>query len=141
VTIPAGSSSASFFYGDTKAGTATITAASPGLTGPVPVTATITAAAAGKLTFDVIAAIVPKNTPITPSVAVRVLDAFGNPTDSPGQVTLYSNCSTKGTVIRALSAGAATFPDLEITGKAAGCTLTASSGTLPTTTSTAFDAI
>ncbi|WP_461187513.1 hypothetical protein [Arthrobacter sp. Z4-13] len=138
VTISAGSSSASFFYGDTKAGTATITAATPGLTAPVPVTATITAAAAGKLKFDAIAAVVPKNTPITPSVTVRVLDAFGNPTDSPGQVTLHSNCSTKGMLIRALSAGAATFPDLEITGKATGCTLTASSGTLAGEPSNSF---
>ncbi|MDQ0868361.1 hypothetical protein QFZ70_000834 [Arthrobacter sp. V1I9] len=140
VTIPAGSSSASFFYGDTKAGTATITAASPGLTAAVPVTATITAAAAGKLKFDAIAAVVIKNTPITPPVTVRVLDAFGNLTDSPGQVTLQSNCTLKGTLIRALSAGAASFPDLEIAGKATGCTLTASSGTLTGEPSNSFSA-
>jgi hypothetical protein len=41
VTIPAGSSSASFFYGDTKAGTPTVTAASTGFT-PGTQTETIT---------------------------------------------------------------------------------------------------
>lgn len=74
------------------------------------------------------------------SVTVRVLDAFGNPTDSPGQVTLQSNCTLKGTLIRALSAGAVSFPDLEIAGKATGCTLTASSGTLTGEPSNSFSA-
>ncbi|MCQ6271202.1 hypothetical protein M8J71_11995 [Pseudarthrobacter sp. R1] len=140
VTIPAGSSSASFFYGDTKAGTATITAASQGLAAPAPVTATITAAAAGRLKFDAIPAVVLKNTPITPPVSVHVLDAFGNPVDNSAQVMLQSNCTIKGTLTRAASSGLAAFPDLEIAGKASGCVLTASSGTLATDTSNPFNA-
>jgi hypothetical protein len=140
VTIPAGSSSASFFYGDTKAGTATISAASPGLAAPAPVTATITAAAPGRLKFDVIPTVVLKNTPITPPVTVHVLDAFGNPVDSSAQVTVQSNCTLKGTLGRAAASGIATFPDLEIAGKVSGCILTAGSGTLASDTSNPFNA-
>lgn len=140
VTIPAGFSSASFFYGDTKAGTATITAASLGLAAPAPVTATITAAAPGRLKFDAIPAVVPKNAPITPPVTVHVLDVFGNPADSSSQVILQSNCSIKGTLTRAAASGAAAFADLEIAGKASGCVLTASSGSLATDTSNPFNA-
>ncbi|WP_163161599.1 hypothetical protein [Arthrobacter sp. Alg241-R88] len=140
VTIPAGSSSASFFYGDTRAGTAAITAASQGLAAPAPVTATITAAAPGRLTFDAIPAVVLKNTPITPPVTVHVLDAFGNRVDSSAQIMLQSNCTIKGTLMRAASSGLAAFPDLEIAGKASGCVLTANSGTLATDTSSPFNA-
>jgi hypothetical protein len=50
VTIPAGSSSANFFYGDTKAGTPTITASSTGLTSGTQ-DETINAAAASVMTL------------------------------------------------------------------------------------------
>ncbi len=140
VTIPAGSSSASYFYGDTKVGTATITATAPGLTAPAAVTATITAAPAGKLKFDAVPAIVLKNTAITPTVTVRFLDAFGNPADGSAQVTLTSTCTVKGTLTVSASAGVASFPDLQIAGKATGCTLSASSGSLAGDTSNSFNA-
>ncbi|WP_258803042.1 hypothetical protein [Pseudarthrobacter sp. NS4] len=139
VTIPAGSASAPFFYGDTKAGNATISLAASGLTSPAPVTATITAAAPAKLKFDAVPAVVLKNAPITPPVTVRILDTFGNQTDSAAQVTLQSACSTKGTLTRAAVSGVAAFPDLEIAGKASGCTLTATSGMLAADTSTPFN--
>lgn len=139
VTIPEGSASASFFYGDTKAGTATITLDAPGLAAPAPLTATITAAAPHGLLFAAIGPDVQKNRPITPAVTVHVLDAFGNQTDALAQVTLTSNCIIKGTRAEA-SPGIVSFPDLEIAGKASGCTLTATSGTLAPATSNPFNA-
>jgi hypothetical protein len=140
VTIPEGSASASFFYGDSRAGTATLTAVATGLTAPQPVTATISAATAGKLQFSAIPAVVVKNANITPAVAVSIQDAFGNPVASTAQVTLTSTCSIKGTLTVTAAAGTATFPDLQIAGKATGCVLTATSGTLATATSSSFNA-
>jgi hypothetical protein len=140
VTIPVGSASASFFYGDSKAGMATVTAAATGLTAPQPVTATISAAPAGKLQLSAIPSVVLKNANITPAVTVSIQDAFGNPVASMAQVTLTSNCSIKGTLTVTAAAGTATFPDLHIAGKATGCVLTATSGTLATATSSSFNA-
>ncbi|MFJ6159001.1 hypothetical protein ACIQF8_18495 [Pseudarthrobacter sp. NPDC092184] len=139
VTIPAGSASASFFYGDTKAGTPSLTVTAPGLAAPEPVTATITAAAPAKLVFAAISPDVEKNKPITPAVTVHVLDTFSNPTDALVQVALTSPCSIKG-ILPLSSPGAVSFPDLEVAGKATGCTLTATSGTLVPATSNAFNA-
>jgi hypothetical protein len=139
VTIPEGSASASFFYGDTKAGPATITLDAPGLAAPAPIAATITAAAPHGLLFAAISPDVEKNRPITPAVTVHVLDAFGNQTDALEQVTLASNCSIKNTLAEA-SPGVISFPDLQIAGKASGCTLTATSGTLAPATSNPFNA-
>jgi hypothetical protein len=139
VGIPAGASSASFFYGDSKVGTASITAAAPGLAAPAAVTATITAAPAGKLLFDAITTEIEKNKPIIPVVTVRIVDAFGNPTDASAPVTLQSNCSLKNNVPKTSAGGVASFPELEVPGKAAGCTLTATSGTLATATSNSFN--
>lgn len=142
VSVAAGAASASFFYGDTKAGAATITATAAGLSSPGPVTASITAAAPGKLKFDAVPASVLKNVSITPPVTVRILDAFGNATDSTATVTLQSTCTLKttSTLTVTASSGVATFPDLQIAGKATGCTLTATSGTLASDTSNSFNA-
>lgn len=141
VAIAPGSASASFFYGDTTAGTATITAAATGLSSPTPVTATITAAAAGKLKFDTVPTSVPRNVNITPPVTVRILDAFGNATASTAAVTVQSTCVLKTTSVLTASAvsGAATFADLQFVRKSTGCTLTATSGTLASDTSNAFN--
>ncbi|MDF2049294.1 fibronectin type III domain-containing protein [Arthrobacter sp. Cr_A7] len=143
VTIPAGSATSSFFYGDTAAGTPTITVATPGLTAPQPIKVTISAAPAGKLSFDPIPTVVPKNPSNMPPVKVRILDAFGNLTDSTALVTLQSNCSIKhtgsGPITATAYAGIATFPDLQIAGNASGCILTASSGTLAGAQSNEFN--
>ncbi|RKO25383.1 hypothetical protein D7Z96_06135 [Pseudarthrobacter phenanthrenivorans] len=139
VTIAAGSASASFFYGDTKAGTAAIALAAPGLAAPAGISATITAAAPARLRFDAIGPDVEKNKPITPAVTVHILDALGNQTDALAQVTLGSHCSIKG-VQPVATAGSVAFPALEIAGKGTGCTLTASSGTLEPATSNVFSA-
>ena len=139
VGIPAGASSASFFYGDTKAGTATITMAAPGLAAPAAVTATISAAPPGKLLFDAISTEIEKNKLILPAVTVRIVDAFGNPTDATVPVTLQSNCSLKNNLPKTSTGGVASFPELEVPGKATGCVLTATSGTLPAATSNTFN--
>ncbi|VXB75286.1 Fibronectin type III domain protein [Arthrobacter sp. 9AX] len=138
VTIPAGSSSASFFYANTKAGTATITVASNGLAAPTPITATITAATPSSLQFGAMGSNIKRNQLITPSVAVSILDAYGNATEA-GQVSLQSMCNLKGTLSQPGTAGLASFPDLLIVGSGnfASCTLTATSGTL-SVTSTSF---
>ncbi|MEW1918560.1 hypothetical protein [Pseudarthrobacter oxydans] len=138
-TVPAGSASASFFYGDTKAGTPTLRLSAPGLASPEPITATISAAAPAKLVFTAISPDVEKNKPITPAVTVHVLDAFDNQTDALARVTLASHCSIKGT-LPFVSPGAVSFPELEIAGKATACTLTATSGSLAPATSTPFNA-
>jgi hypothetical protein len=144
VTIPAGSATSSFFYGDTAAGTPTITVATPGLTAPQPIKVTISAAPAGKLQFDAIPNVV-KNANIVPPVTVRILDAFGNLTDSNLQVTvqakpsLHGNCSIKGALSGTASTGVISFPDLQVAGKTTGCILTATSGTL-SADSNAFNA-
>jgi hypothetical protein len=131
VTIAAGSSSASFFYGDTKAAAATITAASPGLTAPAPITATITAASPGQLKFNAVGPSVDKNKLLTPPVTVRILDAFGNQTDSNSQISLLAtNCNLKTASSMPASLGVAAFTSLEFAGKATGSMLTATSGSL-----------
>lgn len=141
VTIPAGSASSSFFYGDTAAGTPTITVAAPALTAPQPIRVTISAGPAGKLSFDPMPAVVPKNPGYMPSVAVRVLDAHGNLTDSTAPVTVLSTtCTLKGTLTVTAVAGVAAFSDLQIAGKDSGCQLTATSGSLASTTSNSFNA-
>jgi hypothetical protein len=95
------------------------------------------------LKFDPIAASVLKNVPISPAVTVRVLDAFGNLTAASDVITIQSAqsvCTVKGTLSVAAASGVATFPDLEIAGKASGCTLSATSGTLATGISNPFNA-
>jgi hypothetical protein len=79
VTIPAGSSSVTFYYGDTKAGTPTITAASSPLTSATQ-TETITAGTpvsikivSGNNQFTTV------NTNFTYPLVVQVTDAYGNP--------------------------------------------------------------
>jgi hypothetical protein len=139
VSIGPNFSSASFFYGDTKAGTAIITAAAPGLTAPAPVTATITAAAPSTLHFSDIGPNVKRGVVITPTVTVTVLDAFGNRAEA-AQVTVQSACNLKGTLSQSATTGVASFPDLSIvgSGNAQSCTLTATSGALPAATSKSF---
>src|SRR5205823_1216806 len=99
LTIPNGSSSVSFTYTDTKAGTPTITAAS---TSPTTITSatqteTVNAAAASKLVFT--------TSPVTTTagvasgtITVQRQDPSGNPntTDTARTVTLASNST--GTV-------------------------------------------
>lgn len=142
VTITAGSSTALFFYGDTKVGTPTITASATGLAAADPVIATVTAAAPSKLQLGPVPLTVTVNHPFSPQVQVHILDAFGNRTGSTAEVTVQSNCSLNMTPasVHAVS-GSAVFADLAVTERNTGCMLTANSGTLAPAASLPFDAI
>ena len=122
VTIPAGSSSVTFWYGDTKAGTPTITA-SGSLTSATQ-SATVTAGAATKLAFAQQPTNTAQSATITPSITAQVQDTFGNLTASTATVTIaiQNNAGTlglgqlNGTLSHAAVAGLATFGGLTITG-------------------------
>jgi len=141
VAIPAGASSVDFYYGDTKAGSPTITT-SGSLTGASQ-TQTVTAAAANKVAFSQ----QPTNTvaalSISPAVTVQIVDQFGNLTSSTANVTVAigtnpSSGTLSGTLTQAASSGVATFSGLSINKAGTGYTLTAISGSLAGATSSGF---
>ncbi len=106
-TIPAGASSVNVFYGDTKAGTPTVTA-SGSLTSATQ-TATITAAAAAKfaITSSAVSGAA-SNTAALGPITIQRQDAFGNPvTVGSTSVTLASNST--GTKVFALTSGGTTI--------------------------------
>jgi hypothetical protein len=143
VTIAAGSSSASFFYGDTKAGTPTITA-TPAVTGLTAASkpATISAAAASQLIYGQQPTSTGKGTIIAPAVTVLILDQFGNQTLSSANVAIAktdNGGNLTGTLTKAAVNGVATFSDLIINGKNLGTTLTVSSTGLASAVSATFN--
>ncbi len=94
VAIPAGSSSVSFFYGDTKAGTPTITAAATGLTSATQ-GETITAGTPAKLVFTTLAVSgAASSSPTLGPITVQEQDALGNPTITAETVKLSSTAGT-----------------------------------------------
>ncbi|MFF1382235.1 hypothetical protein ACFVWT_01585 [Arthrobacter sp. NPDC058288] len=137
VTIPAGSASASFFYGDTKAGPHSLTAGSSGLTGAT-AAVMVSPAAAFKLAFDAATIAPVKNTIIDPPVTVSILDTFGNLTAGTATVTVSSQCNLKGTLSVSAAAGVATFSNLAFYGTGSGCTMVATGTALQQATSNAF---
>ncbi|MEV7135662.1 hypothetical protein AB0N24_22585 [Arthrobacter sp. NPDC093128] len=137
VTIPAGASSASFFYGDTKAGTARITLGSTLTAQPVDVT--IAPAAAASLVFGPGSIAPVKNQTIVPAVTVSILDGFSNLTTSTASVALQSNCNLKGTLTQAATGGVASFATLVFNGTGSNCTIVAASTGLPPVTSNTFN--
>jgi hypothetical protein len=119
VTILAGSSTASFFYGDTLAGTPTLTGSEPGMA-PGSQVETVTAGAPGSIAF---APTIPgpgKVNTALPNVAVAVEDSFGNvvTAQSTGTVTLAIASGspqasfTSGTTTVGITNGVATFTNL-----------------------------
>lgn len=141
VTIPAGSASASFFYGDQKAGSPNLTVTAAGLSADSK-PATISPAAASQLVFGQ----QPTNTiiraTIAPAVTVLILDQFGNQTLSAASVSIAktdNQGNMTGTLTKTAVNGVATFSDLAITGHVVGITLTASSAGLPPVISSSFN--
>ena len=141
LTITQGSSSATFTYTDTKAGTPTITAASGGLTSATQ-QETVTAAAANKLVFTTEP---PANTATgsaMSSFVVQVEDTYGNPvSDSGVNITLTPS---SGSIASGASAttggnGAATFSSTVMNTAVSGATFTAAGGSLTSGTSSAFN--
>ena len=90
VTIPGSSSTATFYYGDTKAGTPTITAAASGLTSATQ-QETITALAGTQLSVSTFSG--PASASATNAFMVTLEDVYGNAatTNSPISVNLSSN--------------------------------------------------
>ena len=130
LTIAAGSSSRTFYYGDTKAtgaGTVTVTAAAPGLTSAT-VAGSVSPAAASQLQYGQHPTTTAKSATITPAVTVRILDRFGNLTSSTASVGIaiatnggegllgLGAGNLAGTTPRSAVAGVATFNDLRING-------------------------
>lgn len=138
VTIPAGASSALFYYGDTKAGSPSITLTASGLAqASTPVT--VSASTATTIEFIQGPANTANGQPMAP-VTVQVLDFFRNPlitSIDPVTITKVEQAgSLKGATPQNLTGGVATFNGLSITGKNT-YHLVAHYGTL-TVTSAAF---
>ena len=96
VTIPSGSTSASFYYGDTVAGTPTITAQSTGLA-PATQNETITAGTATQVAIAATPTSIATSNRTSAKLGFQLEDAYGNPTTAgSGGVTLsVSSNSTK----------------------------------------------
>jgi hypothetical protein len=141
VTIPAGSATASVYYGDSTAGSPTLTFSATGLA-TVTQMATLAPAPAFKLRFvGQPASIADKNYPFSnPSISVEVVDQFGNRTASTASVaiTVMNPCQIKGTVTQSAVAGLATFADLQPQGAGSNCMLTATSGTYGSASSSVY---
>jgi hypothetical protein len=103
VVIPAGSSSVSFYYGDTKAGSPLITAASSGLTSATQ-TETITAGTPYAIT---IVSGSPQSTTVNTNFAnplvVLVTDAYGNPVPNASVTFTAPSSGASGTFVSSSS--------------------------------------
>ena len=108
VSIPAGQSTATFYYGDTVAGAPTVTASTPGLA-PATQTETISAGSATKIGFT--------NNPFTAGASapaanslltVAAEDNYGNPTknNTGSTIKLSLSSTSKGTYIFNTTQGA-----------------------------------
>ena len=144
ISIPAGSSSASFYYGDTAAGTPTITV-SGALTSDTQVE-TVTGGAATQLSFT--------TSPSSTTVAgasfhtqpvVTLLDAFGNVStgdNSTVNLTITVGSGSSGATLSGCSQsetlGVVSFTGCSVNKVGTGYTLTAADGTLTGATSGAF---
>ena len=128
-----------------KAGTGyTLSAVSGILTPATSNTFNITAGAPAKLAVGTQPTDAVSATSISPAVTIRILDAADNLTTSTASVTMAigtnpSSGTLSGTVTVAAVAGTATFSTLNIDKAGTGYTLSASSGVLTPTTSSAFN--
>jgi len=152
ITIAAGSSAVTFYYGDTKSGSPTITT-SGSLTSATQVEA-ITAAGAALLVFGQQPTNAATSQPISPAITALVEDQFGNLTTSTATVSIAIAHNAGGLLPGTLygtktvqaTAGTATFAGLSIDGAVLGLggngngyTLKVTSGALTSATSTAFN--
>ena len=104
VTIPAGSSSASFYYGDTKAGTPTLTATASGLV-PGTQSETITPTTATKLVITSNPLSAASGTAATAPFTVTLEDTFGNATTKTGATTVSLTSTSTGAKFATTSNG------------------------------------
>jgi hypothetical protein len=119
LSIAAGSSTGTFYYGDQKSGSPTITASATGFTSGTQVEA-ISPAAAVNLVFTT-PPVASVHDAVMPVVRVTVTDAFGNTPTAAVPVTVAINVNAglgvlQGTLTATTVAGVATFSDLSING-------------------------
>ncbi|MCP3140952.1 hypothetical protein [Pyxidicoccus xibeiensis] len=119
-------------------------AASPGLTGTTSALFNVTAGPASQLAFTAQPASVVSGATLA-TVRVTVQDALGNPAATTASTVALAlgnnpgNAALGGTLSATTVSGVATFSNLTLDKVGTGYTLVASSGTLPTTTSTGFN--
>lgn len=125
----------------------TLQAASAGLTAATSSIFNIASGAPSQLAFSVQPGNTNADTPISPAVQVRVLDQSGNlVTSATNSISLIignnpAGGTLSGTLTRTASNGAAVFGDLKINNAGNGYTLIASSGSLTSATSAAFNIV
>ncbi len=136
VTIPTGSSSTTFWYGDTTVGTPTLSAASPGLiTGTL--AATVSAASPYQLAFTSSPFSVVQGTSAANPFSLAMEDQFGNPATSSTSATSVTVSSTSGSAIFSVSANGASSTTLSIAKNASSVTGYYGDNTVGTPTITA----
>jgi len=95
ISIPVGSSSANIYYGDTKAGTPTITVSGALASGTQ--VETITAGVASKVSITPAPSVTKKNPKTTVTLSLQLQDQFGNSATSSSGTTLgMSTASVNG---------------------------------------------
>src|SRR5256712_667115 len=116
VSIPSSGNSVSFFYGDTKAGTPTITAASSGaFSSTVTQTETVNAAAASKLVFTSSAlSLTATSNPTAGPITVQSQDSFGNPSNPSSTETVALTSSSPDSPKFSLTSGGSTLTSVSI---------------------------
>ncbi|OLC24817.1 MAG: hypothetical protein AUH40_07810, partial [Chloroflexi bacterium 13_1_40CM_65_17] len=116
VSIPSSANSVSFFYGDTKAGTPTITAAGSGaFSSTVTQTETVNAAAASKLVFTSSAlSLTATSNPTAGPITVQSQDSFGNPSNPSSTETVALTSSSPDSPRFSLTSGGSTLTSVSI---------------------------
>ncbi|HST14374.1 MAG TPA: hypothetical protein VLJ44_05930 [Gaiellaceae bacterium] len=115
VTIPAGQSSTTFYYGDTVAGSPTIRAHNASIAADGTQVETISAAAAAALEFTTAPLSgASSSTANLGPITLRRVDAFGNPATSGGALAVSLSSNTTGTARFSLSSGGATTSTVTI---------------------------
>lgn len=144
VTVTAGTSTTTAYYGDTKAGSPLLTITATGLTQAAQ-GATITPAAASGLSFGQQPTTTTQNSPISPAPTVRVVDQYGNHQTAvqsgPSVLLTLTGCgdnTSTGDAAVLAAKGTATFMNFRPGGLGGSCTLTASSDGLGSVLSSPF---
>ena len=141
LTIGSSSTSASFTYTDTKAGTPVITVTSSGLTNAAQ-TETINPGASSRLAFTTQPMGTTNGATMT-AVVVQLQDQFSNNVAGSGtniSLTLNGGGTLGGTTsLTADASGKAIFNNLNVTGAGGGATFTASASPLTGATSSSFN--
>src|SRR2546425_6014979 len=116
VSIPSSANSVSFFYGDTKAGTPTITAAGSGaFSSTVTQTETVNAAAASKLVFTTSAlSFTATLRPTAGPITVQSQDSFGNPSNPSSTETVALTSSSPDSPKFSLTSGGSALTSVSI---------------------------